>query len=153
MKTQGNVNYNEVIYLNGLFNNLSILSMEKEIRASIHKLKKDLSTLMNDFKEERDFIFLMNDGEEKSDQQGNKYLDMPSYKLRKDFTGSDEDYKKHLLSTRTIKETIYKALQDLGDRLTNYTLKPFLTEKQFEDLLEKIQSTEFDSLRDKLIIK
>lgn len=149
-KTEGNVTYSEVLFLNGILPRINILELHDEIKMFIHKQKKDLLPVVYDFESNRDFIYLMNGGIEETNQQGSKYLTEPKYELRSEFKGSDEEFKAHVLKIQKIKKTIYEELNKLGYSMSSYKLVPSLTEEQFEELLKGIPSTDLYYLKDRI---
>ena len=142
--------YNDVIYLHTILNNINVNVIDKEIRADLYKFKKSLSDGITDFTEARTFVLLMNEGVEIK-ENGNSYYDEPKFQTRKEFAGSDEEYKLEYEKINKIRQKIKKEILSLGNSFSNVPVNRILTDEQFDKLLKEIKQLEFEGVRPLLV--
>ena len=154
MKLSNQLTYRQALYLTQLFSIPNfIIKLDKEIRLPIFNIKRQLEKIAEEYKYKKTSIILTEGGiEVEATQNQSSYFDLPKYKTRDKFTGSDEDYHKSVDEISSKRKNIEEKILELSEKPSSLKITPILTEKQFDDLFEVIQDLEWDSLKDILVI-
>lgn len=142
----------DIVFLYTVLSNTPLKAFDEEIRVDCYKLKNQLESTYKIYQNERIFIFLINEGIEKKEQNGGTSIIMPELTVRANYTGSDEKYKVEVQKILNIRNKIENEIDILNNKQSTLKIEKIFTSEQFDKIGDDLNlPLDWEELREKLV--
>lgn len=144
--------FEQAQFIHTMLSTVNLTEYRKDLRKPLFQMKKQLEPVLDKLSQEKQIIFLMNGGVEKTNPRtGNKYFDQPDFPKRENL--NDEEYadalRKHQNTLHKLNEEIRSLLQKPCGVQINRVFK----DDDFEDLCKKVGNLELADCESLLVIQ
>jgi len=137
--------------LHSVIRDASRNALTTEVSNVLMANKMEVDKAIQVLNDKRTICVLMNEGQEQIiPNRGTIYVPLP-YPVRKSATGKDESFAKEMLRVQKVRAKYFKEYNDLNGATVDLELSVQLTDKQFDILVDAIDSVEIEGLRNVLV--